>query len=62
MKVYESKQSPVMPMETTERTNPHGAQEEAAGRVKGVDVSGAVVLRSWRADDADVAHTVTDTD
>ena len=27
-----------------------------------MDVSGSVVLRAWKANDTDVAHTVTDTD
>ena len=38
-------------------------RQQAVSEVKtGVNVSGSIVLRSWRADNADVAHTVTETD
>ena len=39
---------------------PKERQQAASGAELGVNKSGSVVLRSLRADDADVAHTVTD--
>ena len=41
---------------------PMERQQAVSEAERGVDLSGSIVLRSWRADDADVAHTVTDAD
>ena len=43
-------------------TAPKERQQAVSEAETGVDVSGSVLLRSWRADDANVAHTVTDAD